>query len=133
MKRIQEIAKDNGLAVIEDASHATGARYYNTPVGSFGEAGCLDFYPAKPLMTGEGGMITTNDPHIAGKARILRSLAAERSRGLRYDVRSIGFTYRMSKLQATLGLHQLALLNMTNSVVKKKAHILVRELGPSTA
>jgi perosamine synthetase len=128
MKRIHEVAEDTRLPVIEDAAHAAGATYRDGKVGSFGRAGCFSFYPTKPLTTGEGGMITTEEDEVARKARSLRSLSTERTQGLNYDVRSLGFTYRMSELQAALGLHQLDALDHTNSLMRTKASVFKRRL-----
>lgn len=128
MKQIREIAEENDLAIIEDAAHSTGTQYYGKMAGSLGEAGCFSFYPTKPLTTAEGGMITTNDPKIAERASHLRALGTDRSKGLQYDVRSLGFTYRMSELHAALGLNQLQSLNQRNSIMRTKAKTIIRKL-----
>ncbi len=128
MKAILNVAEGNKLAVIEDAAHACGARYRSKRTGSIGKAGCFSFYPTKPLTTGEGGMISTNDSEIARRARLLRGLATERTGRLHYDVRALGFTYRMSELQASLGLYQLRYLERLNSVMRRRARILKERL-----
>jgi dTDP-4-amino-4,6-dideoxygalactose transaminase len=129
MNHILEIARKRDLAVIEDAAHAAGAKYSGKAVGSIGRAGCFSLYPTKPLTSGEGGMITTNDDDLARKARLMRSLAVIRSDNTHYDVKSMGFSYRMSELSAALGLSQLKTLDATNSIVRKKAYLLKRKLS----
>jgi perosamine synthetase len=128
MKPIQQIAGEHHLAVIEDAAHAIGSTYHKKRIGSFGDAGCFSFYPTKSMTTGEGGMITTNDFGLAEKARMMRSLCTLRPHGLKYDVNALGFTYRMSELQAALGLNQLRGLDRTVSTMRGKARTMLRML-----
>ena len=129
MNHILEITRKHDLAVIEDAAHACGAKYREKMVGSFGRAGCFSFYPTKPLTSGEGGMITTNDDDLAKRARLMRSLSVTRSDNIHYDVGSLGFTYRMSELSAALGLSQLKIVDTTNSIMRRKAYLLKRKLS----
>jgi perosamine synthetase len=99
-----EIAKEYNLYVIEDAAEAHGAMYDDLMAGSIGHIGCFSFYSNKILTTGEGGMIVTNDNEIAIKARKLKDLAHSSTRFLHTD---IGFNYRMTNIQAAIGLAQL--------------------------
>ena len=128
MKPICQIAEEYRVAVIEDAAHAIGSTYHKKRIGSLGDAGCFSFYPTKPMSTGEGGMITTNDSRLAEKARMMRSLCTQRSEGLHYDVNALGFTYRMSELQAALGLDQLSGLDRTVTAMRKKARLMLSML-----
>jgi dTDP-4-amino-4,6-dideoxygalactose transaminase len=102
MKAIMEIAEDKGLAVIEDACQAHGARYHGKAAGSF-DIGCFSFYPTKNMTTGEGGIITCNDPAVAEKARMIKSHGSK----IRYYHDMIGFNLRMTDLGAAIGLAQL--------------------------
>jgi perosamine synthetase len=102
MTAISEIADSHGVAVIEDACQAHGAEWRGRKAGSFA-TGTFSFYPTKNITTGEGGMITTNDPAIAEHLRILRSQGAPRQ----YYHTELGYNYRMTDFSAALGLAQL--------------------------
>lgn len=109
MKSICIFANRNNLMVIEDAACAVGAERDGKRCGAWPGAGCFSFHPRKVITTGEGGMITTNDPNLAEKARRLRS------HGCKPDVVGMefiehGYNYRLSEIQAALGLSQLAKL-----------------------
>ena len=98
--------------VIEDAAHALGARTPDGPVGSCASSDlcCLSFHPVKPITTGEGGAVTTNDAALAARLRSFRShgTAPAPERGpWAYDVGAAGFNYRLTDLQAALGTSQL--------------------------
>lgn len=119
MKAICEIAKEHNLAVIEDACQAHGAKFENKKVGSFGE-GCFSFYPTKNMITGEGGMITTNSKETAEKARIFRSHGSSK----RYFHETIGYNMRMTDIGAQIGLEQLKKLpDFTKKRQKNAAHL----------
>lgn len=105
MRAIREIADRRGLFVIEDAAEAHGARIGGERVGSMGEAGCFSFYGNKILTTGEGGMVVTNNEELAGWARKLRGHGYTPDR--RYYFDAVGFNYRMTELQAAIGLAQV--------------------------
>jgi perosamine synthetase len=109
MDTILEIANKHNLIVVEDAAEAHGAEYRGRPVGALGNAGVFSFYGNKILTTGEGGMVITNDPQVAEKARRLRDHGADPGR--RYWHSQIGYNYRMTNLQAALGLAQLEQLD----------------------
>ena len=102
MDPILEVARRHGLAVIEDAAQAVGATYKGRPVGSFGTA-CFSLYATKNVMSGEGGMITTDDPEIAERCRMLRSHGMRE----RYQYEFLGYNFRMSDLHAAIGLVQM--------------------------
>jgi len=105
MDAILEIAKKYNLYVIEDAAEAHGAEYKGKKVGCLGDIGCFSFYANKIITTGEGGMIVTNDDEIAEKARLLKDLAHSKEKRFLHNF--IGFNYRMTNLQAAVGVAQL--------------------------
>ena len=123
MKAIQDIAEDHNLAIIEDACQAHGATYDGKKVGSFG-TGVFSFYPTKNMTTGEGGMITTNDPEIAKRARMLRDHGSSR----RYVHEILGYNLRMTDIAAAIGMVQLTKLDDFNSGRRRNAAHLTGEL-----
>jgi perosamine synthetase len=104
MDPLMEMADRHGFHVIEDAAEAHGAEYKERRAGSLGHAGCFSFYANKIITTGEGGMITTDDPDIARLARNLRDHAFSEERHFWHKY--LGFNYRMTNLQAAVGLAQ---------------------------
>jgi perosamine synthetase len=105
MEALREIADRYALFLVEDAAEAHGAEYQGKRCGGFGQFGCFSFYANKIITTGEGGMVVTDDPELARKARRLKDLAhSEQKRFLHTD---LGFNYRMTNLQAAIGLAQL--------------------------
>ena len=114
---LRELCDAEGLKLVEDAAHAPGALAAGRPAGSLGDVGCFSFFSNKNLVTGEGGMITTDDEELAAAARLLRahgmtatSWDKERGHATGYDVIARGYNYRPSELEAALGLVQLARL-----------------------
>lgn len=105
MGPIIEIAQKHNLYIIEDAAEAHGAEYKGKKVGGLGTVGCFSFYANKIITTGEGGMLTTNDKEIAERAASLRNLAFDKERRFMHE--RIGYNYRMTNLQAALGLAQM--------------------------
>jgi perosamine synthetase len=105
MIEINKIAKKHNLIVIEDAAEAHGATIGNQKVGSFGNAAIFSFYGNKIMTSGEGGMITTNDEKLYEKMKFLRDHAMSKAK--RYWHEEVGFNYRMTNLQAALGMAQL--------------------------
>lgn len=121
MREITALAKEHGLAVVEDAAHAPGGKLEDRSMGAWGDAGCFSFFSNKNMTTAEGGMLTTNQDAVAERARRLRShgmttLTLDRHKGLAfsYDVVDLGYNYRMTELNATLGLCQLQRLEAGN-------------------
>lgn len=103
---LQEIAQRHKLLLIDDSCEAFGAEYHGKKIGQFGDAAAFSFYPNKPITTGEGGMIVTNDIEIARLARILRNQGrSEMGSWLQHE--RLGFNYRMNELSAALGQSQL--------------------------
>lgn len=105
--RICEIAQRRGLAVIEDSCEAIGAEAFGKMAGSFGDAGCLAFYPNKQMTTGEGGMILTNRDDVAALCRSMRNQGRDEGQGWLEHAR-LGFNYRLSDIHCALGLAQLS-------------------------
>jgi perosamine synthetase len=105
MDALKEIGDAHGLAIIEDAAEAHGAEYRGRRVGGLGKCGVFSFYGNKVITTGEGGMLTTNDQELYQRARRLRDHAMSPQR--RYFHEERGFNYRITNLQAALGVAQL--------------------------
>lgn len=105
MDRINEVARRNHLRVIEDAAEAHGAEYKGRRVGSLGDMACFSFYGNKIITTGEGGMVVTNDEELASRAQFLKDHAMSAEK--RYWHPEIGFNYRLTNIQAALGVAQL--------------------------
>ncbi len=106
---VLEMARRYGLKVIEDAAEMHGQTYRGEPCGSFGDISVFSFYPNKHITTGEGGMIVTNDDHLAERCRSLRNLCFQAER--RFVHEELGWNLRMTNLQAALGLAQLERLD----------------------
>jgi len=105
MEEINKIAKEYNLFVIEDAAEAHGAEVNGKKVGSLGHVGVFSFYGNKIITTGEGGMITTNNESLYNRMKYLRDHAMSKEK--RYWHTEVGFNYRMTNLQAALGVAQL--------------------------
>lgn len=116
MDPVLKLAEKYGLKVIEDAAEQHGQQYKGIPVGSFGEISCFSFYPNKHITTGEGGMIATDDLKLAERCRSLRNLCFKPEKRFVHD--ELGFNYRMTNIQAALGLAQVERLD--NFIVKKR-------------
>ena len=105
--RIEDIARRKGLAVIEDSCEAIGSEAFGKMAGTFGDAGCLAFYPNKQITTGEGGMILTDRDDVAALCRSMRNQGRDEGQGWLEHAR-LGFNYRLSDIQCALGLAQLS-------------------------
>ena len=105
MRAIMDIAKKYKLKVIEDCAEAHGAMFEGKKVGSFGDIGCFSFYGNKVITTGEGGMCVTRNKELDNKMRILRDHGMSKTKKYWHEV--IGYNYRMTNLQAAIGLAQL--------------------------
>jgi dTDP-4-amino-4,6-dideoxygalactose transaminase len=121
MHGIARLAESYGISVVEDAAHAPGARFAGKACGSFGEAGCFSFFGNKNITTAEGGMITTSNPELARRLRLLRSHGMtinswdrDKGRPAEYDVAEFGFNFRLDDIRAALGLAQLRKLEQIN-------------------
>ena len=104
MSKIMKIARKYNLTVVEDAAEAHGAEYKGKRVGGIGRLGCFSFYGNKIITCGEGGMVVTNDKKMAERCRCLKNLSF--LEGKRFWHKEVGFNYRMTNLQAALGLAQ---------------------------
>jgi len=125
MDEIMEIAQKYGLKVIEDAAHATGAKYKGKMLGSIGTLGCFSFHAVKNLPTGDGGMLVTDDEKIYKELLKLRWVGIDkdtfaRDKGKKYSwqysVDEIGFKYHMNDITSVIGLAQLKVLNVHNKI-----------------
>jgi UDP-4-amino-4,6-dideoxy-N-acetyl-beta-L-altrosamine transaminase len=112
------LAERRGLVVIEDAAHALGATHAGRPVGSISHMTVFSFHPVKHITTGEGGMVTTNDPTHAHRLRLFRTHGIESTPELReregawvYDMVTLGFNYRLTDIACALGRSQLRRLD----------------------
>lgn len=121
MERLQALAKEHHLVLIEDAAHAPGAWLNGKHLGTFGDVGCFSFFSNKNLATGEGGMLVTESADLAEKIRLLRShgmtsLTWDRHQGhaYSYDVVGLGYNYRIDEIRSSLGRVQLRKLVRNN-------------------
>ena len=117
MAPILDIARRRGLGVIEDAAEAHGAEYRGRRVGTFGAVGCFSFYGNKVITTGEGGMCVTDDAALAARLRLLRDHGMDSKRLYWHEV--VGFNYRMTNLQAAVGVAQVK--RLAEFVARKRA------------
>lgn len=122
MKAISTLAKEYGFKIIEDASHAIGGRYHDEPIGNcaYSDITVFSFHPVKIVTTAEGGAALTNNKALADKMALLRShgisrdteqMVGESHGGWYYQQVDLGFNYRMTELQAALGVTQMQRLN----------------------
>lgn len=121
MDPILDVARRYGLYVIEDAAEAHGALYRGRRVGALGDIGCFSFYANKIITAGEGGMLVINDDELASRARLLRGQAMDPNR--RYWHTEVGYNFRMTNLQAAIGLGQLERIE---SILQRKREIAMR-------
>lgn len=128
MPAIMALAKARGLVVVEDVAHAPCVALDGVSLGAWGDAGCFSFFSNKNMTTAEGGMVTTRRPELAERLSRLRShgmttLTLDRHKGhaFGYDVVALGFNYRMSELNAALGLVQLAHVRERNA--RRATHV----------
>ncbi|MCX8045001.1 MAG: DegT/DnrJ/EryC1/StrS family aminotransferase [Desulfobacterota bacterium] len=134
MERVVAIAQKYGLRVVEDCALALGTRINGRHAGLYGDCGCFSFYPVKHMTTAEGGMLVTRDETIAARVRAQRAFSVDRNAGERilpgmYEVTGLGFNYRMSELQAALGIEQLKRVNTFLEIRKRNYELLAQELA----
>ena len=109
MEPILTLANQYGLTVIEDAAEVHGQTYKSRPCGSFGDISTFSFYPNKHITTGEGGMLVTDDEQLADRCRSLRNLCFQPQK--RFVHEELGWNFRMSNVQAAIGVAQLERLD----------------------
>jgi perosamine synthetase len=117
MDPILKLCEKHGLYLIEDAAEMHGQTYKGRKCGSFGTISTFSFYPNKHITTGEGGMILTNDEKLRERCMLLRNLAFE-PEGRRFVHQELGWNYRMTNMQAALGLAQLEKID--SHIIKKR-------------
>lgn len=115
MQGLWEIAEKKNLYILEDAAEAHGAEYKGIKAGALGDAAAFSFYANKIITTGEGGMLVTDNKKIAEKAKYFRNMAFQKK--IRYLHKDIGYNYRMTNLQAAVGLAQTQRIK---DLIKKK-------------
>jgi perosamine synthetase len=109
MDQLMALAQEFGLVVIEDATESLGATFHGRPVGGLGHMGCLSFNGNKTITSGGGGMLVTDDPALADRARYLSTQAKDDP--LEYVHGQVGYNYRLGNLQAAMACAQLELLD----------------------
>lgn len=109
MEPVLELAEKYKLKVIEDAAEAHGLKYKDRMCGSFGDISIMSFYPNKHITTGEGGMVLVDNENLAQRCRSLRNLCFSADRRFKHE--ELGYNYRMSNIQAAIGLAQLEKIN----------------------
>lgn len=128
MRAINRLAREYEIKVIEDCAQSVGATVDNRKVGSFGDAGCFSFYATKNMTTGEGGMLVTNNKAIRDRAFLIRShgqtkTPKEKVSEWWYDVVDLGFNFRMSEIEAAMGIKQLEKID---SMIESRREIAKR-------
>jgi len=130
MREILAIAEEHGLAVIEDCAHAPGASYEGRALGTLGDFGCFSFFSNKNVSTGEGGAIWCRDDDVAETLRLMRShgmtaqtLDRHKGHAWGYDVVDVGYNYRLTEIEAALGLVQLEKLETNNAARARNARL----------
>ncbi len=127
MDPLLEMAQEHSLYVVEDAAEVHGAEYKGRKAGGLGDAGCFSFYANKIITTGEGGMVVTDDERIYERASLLKDLAFTKDRT--YVHRALGYNYRMTNLQAAIGLAQLERIEENVAIKRRNAALYNRLLG----
>ena len=131
MDEIIKVAKKYNLKVIEDCAQAPGAKYKGRKVGTLGDCGVFSFQETKNIMTGEGGMLITDDENIAQIARMVRNhgeMILDDQKQRTYHTEFLGWGYRMTELEAALGVVQLKKLDQLNSIRRKFAERVTKTI-----
>lgn len=127
MAEINRIAKAHGLYVIEDAAEAVGARIGDTYTGAFGEVASFSFFGNKVITSGEGGMVTTSDDTLYEKMKLLKGQGMSSTRRYWHDI--VGYNYRMTNMQAAVGLGQLEELDWHIGQRRRVAGLYAKHLA----
>tara|TARA_B100001063_G_C16700554_1_gene522320 strand:+ start:158 stop:1267 length:1110 start_codon:yes stop_codon:yes gene_type:complete len=134
LKEIIQFCKKKKIKIIEDCAHALGTKYKNKHAGNFGLSGSFSFYPTKQITTGEGGAVITNDINFYKKIKKLKAFGIDkdikdRKKQGDYDVKSLGFNYRMTDFQASLGYQQIKKYKKNLADRKKIAKRYIKNLS----
>ena len=124
---VLQMAKKRGIKVIEDAAEVIGLDYKDRPCGSLGDLSTVSFYPNKHVTTGEGGMVLTDDDDLANQCRLLRDHCFQAKK--RFYHERIGWNYRMTNLQAAIGLAQLERLDEFVAMKRSMGQSYTRQLS----
>lgn len=131
LKEIIKIAKDRNIFLIEDASHSPGHKYNERFLGSFGKASIFSFNQPKNLMTGEGGMICTNNKTVAKKSRLIRNhgeSVVDKNFTQKEMINIIGYNFRLTEMQAAIGCDQIKDMKKLNNIRKYNYDFLKKEI-----
>jgi len=150
LEKILQIAKDNNLIIIEDASHALGATYKGSKIGSISDMTIFSFHPVKHITTGEGGMITTSNKEYYERLKLFRThgITKDKDKLLNYDgpwyyeMQELGYNYRLTDFQCALGISQLKkidkiiqgrrkIVKKYNSEFKNMPELKIPEINPA--
>jgi len=133
MDSITRVANEHDLTVVEDCAQSPGAKYKGKLVGTIGDLGVFSFQETKNMMTGEGGMVITNDPLLAERCRMVRnhgeSVIAGAGKSRTYISNIIGWNYRMTEIEAAIGIEQLKKLDKFNEIRIRNSKFLTKELS----
>jgi perosamine synthetase len=124
MKPLRQIADKHSLGLVEDAAQAHGTTYEGKPAGAFADAACWSMYASKNIMTGEGGVVTTNNHEVAETLRMIRTHGEK----AKYSSLILGTNYRMSEMQAAIGNVQLGRLDGFVAKRRQNAELLTKIL-----
>ncbi len=125
MDRLADLAASEGLEVFEDAAQAHGAHLHGRPAGSWGRAGMFSFTPIKVITTGEGAVVTTDDGELAQRMRLLRNHGMSKQ----YHHETLGWNWRLTELQAAIGVCQLDRLDQILAVKRSNAETFAKRLA----
>lgn len=126
MYPILQTARKHHLYVVEDCAESLGAKYNESPTGTLGDIGCFSFFSNKVITTGEGGMVITRDAELKDRMEVLRNHGMRKERRYWHEV--VGFNYRMTNLQAAIGLAQMEQIETFCRKRRQIAAIYFREL-----
>ncbi len=125
MSKIMQTAQKHKLRIFEDAAQSHGAEFHGQPVGSWGEFAAFSFYPTKNMTTSEGGALTTRNPEIERRVRMLRNQGMLK----RYENEIYGFNNRMTEISAVIGIEQLRRLSGFNQIRQRNAELYFSNLS----
>lgn len=128
MSDLTRLTKKYPVKMIEDCAQSQGATFEGKKVGCFGDAGCFSFYATKNISTGEGGMLVTNSEEVRKRALLMRNHCqtknpSEKITDFHYDVVDLGFNFRMSEIEAVIGLEQM---KKVDSIIESRREIAKR-------